>query len=127
MASLLTVDVDASRVLAAFDRLGAVAERHVRAAAKETAERIQTEALARVARRSGRTAEGIAVELAQVGVGYVVAARRQQMPDLPAWLEFGTKFMTARAFFFAPARLEEGPHLRRLAEALQAALDEVSR
>ena len=46
------------------------------------------------------------------------------MPGLPGWLEHGTKFMTPRPYFFESARLEEGPHRQRVAQAIQNALDE---
>ena len=126
MADTLTIDVDATALLRMLDQLGrSAAAQHLKAAAKVTAERIATEAAARVARRTGKTAAGIKVEETRTGNGYVVFVRRPEMPGLPAWLEFGTKYMTARPFLFASARLEEGPHERRVAQALQEAIDEV--
>jgi hypothetical protein len=127
MSDRLTIDVDNRSLLAALDRLGALAEKHVQAAAKETADRIAAEARARVARRTGTTAHGIGVDIARVGSGYVVFADRPDNPGLPGWLEFGTERMTARPFLFASARLEEAAHDRRIRQAVQDAIDEVGR
>ena len=124
MAPLLTIDVDTRALLTALDTLGAVVERHVKAAAKVTAENIAREARARVARRTGKTASGIGIDVARHDTGWVVFAENENMPGLPGWLEFGTRRMIARPFFFASARLEEGPHDRRMREAIQAAIDE---
>ena len=123
---LLSVDVDARPTLAALDRLAEdLAAARTKAASKVTADAIATEAKRRVRRRTGLTAEGIVVEEDRARVGYVVLATRQQFPNLPHWLEHGTKFMTASPFFFPSARLEEAAHERRIREALQLAIDDV--
>jgi hypothetical protein len=122
VSTLLTIDADATAVIAALDRLGPVAASYVKAAAKETADRIATEAGGRIARRTGHTAEGITVEETRNGQGYVVFVKNPETPGLPLWIEFGTKFHTARPFLFASARLEEGPHDRRVREAINAAI-----
>lgn len=127
MANLLQIDVDARGLIAALDRLGAAAERHVLNAAGVTAARIAQEARSRVARATGKTAAGIGIDVAKVGAGYVVFAERPEMPGLPGWLEFGTQHMTARPFLFAAARLEEGAHDRRIREAIHDAIDEAER
>lgn len=127
MSQLLTIDVDARGMIAALDRLGEAAAMHVRQAAFLTAGAIKQEALARVARRTGTTAAGITVAPTDNGDGYVVFVERQQLPGLPGWLEHGTQFMTARPFLFVAARLEVGPHDRRISEAIQDAIEEANR
>lgn len=138
MSDSLTIDVDSSEVLAALDALGELAAVYAKAAAMETAEAIDNNATARVRRRGGQTAANIvhSDHLPEYLGGspstnrtaafvYVRAVRR---PDnLPLWLEFGTRYSSAFPFLFEAARLEEGPHLRRLSEQLQRACDEASR
>lgn len=129
MAPLLKTEVDASSLLAALKQLGDRAEKHVKAAAKVTADRVATEARSRAARRTGETAASVTVEESRDGKGWVVLpwdfTKPSRMPNLPIWLEFGTKHMTPRPYFFSSARLEEAAHERRIAEAVQAAIDEV--
>ncbi len=126
--SLMSVTVETRELLAALDRLGERVERHIEAAAKVTAENIAREARARAARawmsRSGRTVQGIGIEVARRGPGYVVYAENPEMPNLPVWLETGTARMRARPFFYASAALEEGAYVRRIQAAVQAAIDE---
>lgn len=119
------IEMDTRAVVAALDRLGDLAGPYVKEAAGVTAERIATEARARVARRTGVTLAGIGVREDASGLGYLVVADRQQFPLLPAWLEYGTKHMNARAFFGPSARLEEGPHMRRIEDAIDKALSDV--
>lgn len=126
MSDHLTIDVDTSSLLAALDRLGVVAEKHIREAALETAGRVASEARARVARATGVTAGAITIDEEKTRPGFrVFVAPTQRAANLPIWLEFGTKRMTARPFLFSSARLEEGAHERRVAAALQDAIDEV--
>lgn len=126
----MTIDVDAKALIAAIDRFaGPVMERHVKAAARVTADRVAREARGRAARDTGETAESVTVEESQAGVGYVVLPwnfnRTSRMPNLPIWLEFGTDTMTAKPYFFAAARMEEGAHDRRMRQAVQDAISEV--
>ena len=120
----LTIDVDTSALLAAFDRIPDLVAKHVTVAAKVTADAIKSEALGRVARRTGTTASGITVDTARAGVGYVVFVDHPDNPGLPGWLEFGTKHMTAQPFLFVSARLEEGAHDRRMRDAIRDAIAE---
>lgn len=134
MADGLTATVDAAALLAALDRVPASVARRVKAAAKVTAERIKTEAAARRRRATtgpGETARRLTVE--ETDTGYLVYVqdprvlrdgRLLSMPNLPIWLEYGTKKMYPRPFLLPAAAIEEGPHLRRIAEAVQAAIDE---
>lgn len=126
----LTITVDTADLLAAIDALPEAVLAKTKAAAEFTAHRIADEARSRVARRTGRTAGKIHVEEAHDGSGFVVLPWAtletvdEQSSNLPMWLEFGTKFMTARPYFFIAARLEEGAHDRRMREAIQEAIDE---
>lgn len=124
MAPLLTIDVDPKPVLAAIDRFAKDLEPKLLAPAKETAENIVREAEARVARRTGKTAEGIGLEVARIGVGYVVFDDNPDMPGLPGWLEFGTLKMRRREYFFSSARLEEAAHERRMVQAVTDTIQE---
>jgi len=123
VADSLTITVDTTALFAALDALGESARAAVKGAAKITADAIAREAGARIPRATGKTAEGITVEETHNGDGYVVYVKSPRMPNLPLWLEFGTKYMTARPYLFSSARLEEGPHLMRVADALQAAIN----
>lgn len=127
MADNLTVTVDTRALLDALARLGPAAERHVHAAARVTGERIQVEARGRVRRATGQTAEAITLEEAGSPLNgwRVFVAPTSHPANLPIWIEFSTKYMEARPFLFSSARLEEGPHRERIAEALQDAIDGV--
>lgn len=127
MSSRLTVDVDASGVFRMLDKLGTAADTLVKAAAKETANRIAQEARGRVARRTGKTAGAITVTEEENGARVFVGRVAGRSPNVPRYLEYGTKFMSARPFLFVSAVLEEGPHLKRVERALQEAIDEASR
>lgn len=120
----LRIDVDARTLIAALERFPAAAEHHCYRAARVTADRIKTDALSRVARRTGQTASGITVDTAERDTGFVVYASNVDEPGLPGWLEFGTKHMRARRFLFIAAMLEEGAHDRRMREAIQDAINE---
>ena len=138
MADGLRIDIDTTALLRALDRVEAtIVDRHTKPACRVTAERIQAGARARVARRTGRTATGISVEESRDGQGYVVlpfdsafetallqSGNNQQPENLPYWLEFGTKKMRKRPYFFAAVELERGPHDRRIRDAVQDAFDE---
>lgn len=128
MADGLTISVDAKEVLALLDRLSASAQFVTREVCLDTAKRIVAEAQRRVARATGVTETGIHWELTRDGKGYVVLgyqAGKQEPVDY--WLQYGTKYMRSRPFFFSSALLEEGPHLRRLIARMQQWLDNVGR
>ncbi|HXD16399.1 MAG TPA: HK97 gp10 family phage protein [Vicinamibacterales bacterium] len=125
MAPLLTIDVDNAELYAAFDALGAELDAFLKPVALDTAQAIQREARARVRRATGATANKITIEPTRDGTGYVVFVNQPENPGLAGWIEFGTVKMTARGFLFTSARLEEGGHLRRVAAAIQEALDVV--
>lgn len=123
MAGFLSIDVDTGPLFAAMDAAVDDIERALKANAEVTADRIATEARARVRRRTGETMKGITVEPTHAGDGYVVFVKRPDEPGLPGWLEFGTRFMSRGDFFFASAQLEAGGHERRSHEVVQDVLD----
>jgi hypothetical protein len=123
--------VDATDVLDLFDRLGPAAEPVCHAVSRVTAERVQQEARARARRRTGRLIEAIDVEEMgppmhgyRVFVDEMTDARGRRPPEFPFWHEEGTKHMSAQPFMNNSAALEEGPHLRRISDALQDLIDE---
>ena len=126
---LLTLDADPRELLQAIERLGPAAERVVLAAAKVSADRLADEERRRVARRTGRTANAITVEASRDGAAWVVYVKSSgaadEWPHLDIGLEFGTRHMTAQPFVLASVALEQGPHARRMAEAIEAAIAEV--
>lgn len=122
MADSFTVTVDTTALFAALDAIPAAVHAHLKAAAKVTATNIAREAKARIRRRTGKTGDAITVEETHNGDGYVIFTGNGRQ-HIAHFLEFGTKFMTAKPFLFASARLEEGAHDRRSREAVQAAID----
>ena len=120
MADRLEISVDSRDVLKALAVVGQVADRLIDEVSHDTAARIAEEARRRVRRRTGQTARGITVSKARLG-GYLVYVDNPEQPNLDLWLEFGTRYMTASPFLLPGAALEEGPHLRRVAEALERA------
>jgi len=129
VADGLTIDVDASSVLAMLDRLGPVAEYFVRQTAKETAERIVARAAGRVAHLTGDTRRNIDTALLRRGVGYAVVQYpvTTKKRKVPRFLEHGTRYMVAQPYFDVSAVAEEADHRRRLEQALQDALDSLGR
>jgi len=136
MADGFTVAVETAAVSAALARLPDAAQALTRAASQLTAERLQAEMRSRVARATGQTAEDILVtEVA--GDFYVhtldvapVTGRYYQVKHVGLWLEKGTRqgqpgshAAPARPWFFVSAQLEQGPHERRIREALEQAVD----
>ena len=120
--------VEATELIAKLDRLGPSADYVTREVGRETAKLIVAEAKRRVARASGDTQTGIHWEMTRDGKGYVVLAYEAgKQPPVDWYLEQGTKFLRARPFFMSSALLEEGPHMRRLEEAVQKFLDDVGR
>jgi hypothetical protein len=134
---LLTVDVDDAQLLAMLEEFGPALEMRIKVESKETADRVHREALARIKRRTGETAAHLVVEESHDGKGYVVWVRpdvrlsfhtsgsgrthtqKVSYNAVGSWLEFGTRHMVARPFLFVSAQLEQAPHRRRVAEAVQ--------
>lgn len=142
-AGFVSIDVDASGVLSAFGRAEQLIERYIKDAARVTAHRIEAEAKRRVARHTGETASHIVAEESYDKKGWIVwvqpdvriaqhtsrrtgrsHTQRVTYNAVGGWLEHGTQHMTARPFLFVSARLEHEAHRRRVAAAIQDALDE---
>lgn len=134
MSDEIAVDADMTDLIAALESLGPFAQPFLNAASKQSADSITHEARERLHRKlgpdaTGQTEASIVNRPAFDGNGFVVVAEREPMPNLPLWLEKGTKkgrsthANIARPFFYVSAQLEEGPHWRRVADALQQAID----
>ena len=113
---------DTSALTTGLAQLAADLAVRTKAASEVTAGAIVREAQGRVARRTGATAEGIHYEDSRDGTGYVVLVVRANTPNLPFWLEFGTRYMTARPFLYASAAVESPGHARRIADATADAI-----
>lgn len=127
--AMFSASVDASGAIALLDRVAQSADFVCLGVARQTAKNIVAEAKNRIRRATGETASEIHFELTRDGQGYVVLAYQQGIGDAPVdqYLEWGTHQQYARPFFFSSAQLEEGPHMRRLIDALTTWLEEVGR
>lgn len=134
MADGLTIEMDTTALVAALTKLGAAAQPFINAACQETANALVREMKARLQRQlgpnaTGQTVAGIETRPAYDGNGFVVIADNARMPNLPLWLEKGTKKGRKRShassplnFFYVSCQLEEGPHLRRITAAVTEAI-----
>lgn len=134
MADGFTVEVDSAAVVAALATLGAAAQPYINEAAQQSAASMVREARARLQRKlgptaTGQTVAGIGSSPAHDGNGFIVVSGNERMPNLPLWLEKGTKkgragshVSPALAYFYSAEQLEEGPHLRRVQDALTRAI-----
>lgn len=127
---LVTIDVDADGLLRLFNRLPATfrSSRRIQNVVRGTGNRVAAEAKRRLHSQlgpnaTGATVEGIQVEDAHDGDGVVVVSRRQPSPFIGRLLDKGTANMAPREHFDQAAQLEEGSHLRRMAEAVQDEID----
>lgn len=135
MADGVTFEMDTTEVIAALTALGDVAQPFINAAAQATADAIVREAKSRLQRQlgpnaTGATVEGITSRPAYNNDGFIVIAEREPFPNLPFWLEKGTKkgkprshTSAAKPFFYASVLLEEGAHYARIVDAVQQAID----
>ncbi len=119
----LAITVDTDPVVHALEDFTPALEEATRAASEVSANNVANEARGRVARRTGTTAEGIRVAPAPEVAGYDVIVSHPTKEGLPWWLEFGTKYMSARPFLFASVALEEAPHERRIREAIDTTIE----
>lgn len=129
--AVFTIEVDTSEIVAMLERMGPSAEGLVHDASRVTAERVQQEARARARRRTGVLVDAIAIEEMgpplngyRVFVDEMTDERGQRADEFALWHEAGTQHMSAQPFMENSATLEEQPHLRRLSDALQAAIDQ---
>ncbi len=135
MTDGFSIEVDTSALVAELTSLGDFAQPYVNEASGESAHSIVREAKARLSRKlsgtsTGQTEAGIQDRPAYDGNGWVVISDNDRMPNLPLWLERGTKkgkagshAQPALAYFYSAVQLEEGPHLRRIENALTEAIE----
>lgn len=144
----LTIDVDASAVDAALAALPAALEARTNAACQQTAVAIVREAQSRLGRQLKGTSvatkdrpdlgqhltlSGIHAQPAYDGHGWVVLSDREPFPNVPLWLEKGTRAgqranvaRTAPEKYFYPAiTLELGSFEQRLLTAMADAASDV--
>lgn len=136
----IAADMDTTELTALFLELRDSSQTYVNEASQETAEAIAREAKARLHRQlgpnaTGLTEAGIAARPAYDNNGFIVISEREPFPNLPLWLEKGTKkgrrkdgslahSNYARPYFWISAELEAGAHYRRIGEALGRAISE---
>lgn len=126
---LLAITVDSSELIRALERLPDQVLVRTKRASEVTANRIALEAKRRFSSQvskeaTGKTLAGILVDDDSAGTGYVVSSERNPMPNAPLFFDRGTVHQPARPFFDVSAQLEQGPHERRIREAIQDAIDE---
>jgi len=121
--TLMAIEFDTRGFLDLLARVPKSIEARFNKEGRITADRVAAEARRRVAIATGLTHAGIDVEPLEKGSGWAVVSARNPFPNVPIWLESGTVHMEAQPYFDVSVRLEEGPHFRRLAEALQEELD----
>ncbi len=134
MADGFSIAVDTSALVAELLSLGDSAQPFVNEASAQSAHSIVREARARLAGKlsghsTGQTLAGIQDRPAYDGNGWVVISDNDRMPNLPLWLEKGTRkgkagshAQPALAYFYSAVQIEEGPHLRRIENALGEAI-----
>ncbi len=132
MAPLFTFDVDTAPLEAAFDTLARSLQVRLNDVSGDTAQRIVREARARLRRQlgpnaTGQTERGITAVPAYDGRGWVILSDNDQLPNLPLWLDKGTRAgkrhnyarTAARPFFYISIELEASGHERRVIDAMQ--------
>jgi hypothetical protein len=135
MADGIQFELETDAIVAAMLDLGDFAQPFVNEASRESAESIEREAETRLQRQlgpnaTGNTLAGIDSRPAYDGNGYVVVSENHRMPNLPLWIDEGTRrgkprshSEPARPYFWVSVQLEEGAHYRRISEAVQDAID----
>ncbi len=134
------IDVDAAALLQDITRLPERMRVRFLRESQTTAEQLEREMRARLARQLSPAATGASVEsikhrLAYDGNGYVVLTERNPYPNLPLWLEKGTKpgkrknfaRTQPRPFFYASILLEAPGHQRRIRDAWNDLSSEINR
>ena len=115
---MVTYDVDTSGLASGLTQLAADLARRTKDASEVSAAAVVREAQGRAARRTGATVGGIGYTESRDETGWIVSVVRPDRPNVPFWLEFGTRYMTARPFLYASAALEQPGHERRIQEAV---------
>lgn len=130
---LMSIDVDTAPLERAFDQLVEATRRRTLDACRTTAERIVRDAKMRLLRaghyRSGETYASIEAVPAYDGNGYAVLSDNEDIPNLPLWIEKGTRAgkrqnharIPASPYFYPAIETEVGPHEQRILEAMQDA------
>lgn len=123
----VTTEIEHDSITPALARLGDAANAVLSDLARETAHALQREMQGRLRRQTsgtGKTADAITVEKSDDGFYRVTSGEMGSRPaNLPIWLEFGTKHMTPRPYFYGAIALEQGTYLRRVEQQLQNAID----
>ena len=123
----VTTEIEHDSITPALAKLGDAANAVLSDLARETAHTLQREMQGRLRRQTsgtGKTADAITVEKSDDGFYRVNSGNMgDRAANLPIWLEFGTKRMTPRPYFYGAIALEQGTYLRRVEDALQQALD----
>lgn len=126
MADQVTVTIEHDTITTAFARLGDVAHSALAAVARDTATRLKEDMQSRLRRQThgtGKTADAIAAFRTDDGFYRVTSGDMGLRPaNLPIWLEFGTKYMTPKPYFYGAIQLEQGAYLRRVEAALEDAI-----
>lgn len=132
-------ELDYEAMRAKFAQVGERALPRLNAACQVTTGNIQREARARLRRQLGPGATGkteasiVARPHNTEESVHLVYTDRDWLPNLPLWLEQGTKpgkrknraSTKERPFFYVSADLEERPHFHRIEDALQDTLDDM--
>jgi hypothetical protein len=110
-------------------RLGTSALKFTVPACEATANNVIAEYRRRVKRDTGETSEGAQKDKLKDGSGYFVSVRNRRMPNLPLWLEAGTKQGKPRSHtqpaapaFWPAVELEVIHHERRINDAVGEAI-----
>lgn len=132
MADGFTGTLESKAVLDALRAFPDVVLKYTKPASKVSADSIAREAQRRVRRQSDETMLGITVEESYDGTGYVVLSRNRRMPNLPLWIEAGTRrgkpgshADPGQPYFYPSARLEMAAHERRIIAAVNDATDAI--
>ena len=115
---------------AGIDRLEPAVTARLKATARASADTIARTAagiLLSKTHGTGRTARSIRVIDESAEKQYVVncPGHPDAPKNLPTWLEFGTRFMSARAFMRPAADAESERYKQNMAQAAQATAEEV--
>jgi hypothetical protein len=109
--------------------LGTSALKFTVPACEATANNVIAEYRRRVKRDTGETSEGAQKDKLKDGSGYFVSVRNRRMPNLPLWLEAGTKQGKPRSHtqpaapaFWPAVELEVIHHERRINDAVGEAI-----
>lgn len=136
----ITMELDTSGLLRDIAALPERMRVRFMQASEATAQALEREMKARLARQlspaaTGASVESISYRQAYDGNGYVVLTERNPYPNLPLWLEKGTSpgkrrnfaRTQPRPFFYASVELEAPGHERRIINAWNSLASELNR